>query len=115
MIEEMGNNKLQIIFDALDDKKAENISVIDISEITILADCFVIASGSNPNQIHAMADAVDEKMSKVGYSPRSVEGYRNANWILMDYEDIVVHIFDKESRAFYDLERIWSDGKRLQL
>ena len=60
MIEEMGNKKLQIIFDALDDKKAENISVIDISEITILADCFVIASGSNPNQIHAMADAVDE-------------------------------------------------------
>ncbi len=115
MIEEMGNKKLQIIFDALDDKKAENISVIDISEITILADCFVIASGSNPNQIHAMADAVDEKMSKAGYSPRSVEGYRNANWILMDYEDIVVHIFDKESREFYDLERIWSDGKRLQL
>ena len=111
----MGNKKLQIIFDALDDKKAENISVIDISEITILADCFVIASGSNPNQIHAMADAVAEKMSKAGYSPRSVEGYRNANWILMDYEDIVVHIFDKESRAFYDLERIWSDGKRLQL
>ena len=108
----MANSKemARIAIDAMDDKKAIDIRVIDIEHISTLADYFIIASGSNRNQVQAMADEVDEKMGRAGYEPKQVEGYRNANWILMDYGDVVIHIFDKENRLFYDLERIWRDG-----
>ena len=104
---------LEIAYQALDEKKALDIHMIDISQISILADYFIISSGSNPNQIHAMADRVEEKMKEAGFYPRAVEGYQNANWILMDYQDVVIHIFDQESRDFYDIERIWSDAERI--
>ncbi|MDD7050683.1 MAG: ribosome silencing factor [Lachnospiraceae bacterium] len=99
---------------ALEDKKGEDIQVIDISEISPIADYFVLASGSNRSQIQAMADAVEEKMHQNGYSLKQIEGYDDANWILMDYYDVVVHIFDRDSRLFYDLERIWKDGKVME-
>lgn len=98
---------------ALENKKAEDITVIDIREISVLADYFIIASGSNRSQIQALTDYVDELLGKAGASRRQIEGYDNANWVLMDYGDIIVHIFDKENRLFYDLERIWRDGKTL--
>lgn len=98
---------------ALEDKKAEDISIIDISEISVLADYFIIASGSNRSQIQAMCDNVEEALGRAGNPVRQIEGYDNANWILMDFGDIIVHIFDKENRLFYDLERIWSDGKKV--
>ena len=101
--------------DALEDKKGEDIKIIDISEVSPIADYFVLASGSNRNQVQAMADSVEEKMHKDGFHLKQVEGYDSANWILMDFTDIVVHIFDKESREFYDLERIWKDGKIVTL
>ena len=101
--------------DALEDKKGEDIKVIDISEVSPVADCFILASGSNRSQVQAMADAVDEKMHKAGFGMKQIEGYDGANWILMDFVDIVVHIFDRESRNFYDLERIWKDGKLVEL
>ncbi len=100
--------------EALEDKKGEDIKVIEIGEISSLCDCFILATGSNRSQIQAMADAVEEKMHKAGFSLKQVEGYDSANWILMDFRDIVVHIFDRESRSFYDLERIWKDGKVLE-
>lgn len=96
--------------DALDDKKALEIKVINIENVSTLADYFIIASGTNPNQVQAMADNVDETLGRAGYEPKQIEGYQNANWILMDYRDIVIHIFDEENRLFYDLERIWRDG-----
>lgn len=96
--------------DALEDKKAIDIKVIDIEKITTLADYFIITSGSNRNQVQAMADNVEEFLGKAGYELKQIEGYQNANWILMDYGDIVLHIFDEENRLFYDLERIWRDG-----
>ncbi|MGN0364249.1 MAG: ribosome silencing factor [Bilifractor sp.] len=96
---------------ALQDKKAIDIKVIDIGHISTLADYFIIASGSNRNQVQAMADAVDETLGKMGVSAKGTEGYQNANWILLDYGDIVVHLFDEENRLFYDLERIWRDGR----
>ena len=96
---------------ALEEKKAIDIKVIDISHISTLADYFIIASGSNRSQVQAMADAVDEALDKTGVHARSTEGYQNANWILLDYDDIVVHLFDEENRLFYDLERIWRDGR----
>ncbi len=101
------------VITTLEDKKAEDISIIDISDISVLADYFIIANGSNRSQIQAMCDNVEETLGRIGTPVRQIEGYDNANWILMDFGDIIVHIFDKENRLFYDLERIWSDGKKV--
>jgi len=98
--------------EALEDKKAEDITIIDI-EVSVLADYFIIADGSNRNQVQAMADSAEEALGKAGYDAKQIEGYQSANWILMDYKDIIVHVFSKEDRAFYDLERIWRDGKQI--
>ncbi|MDE5698194.1 MAG: ribosome silencing factor [Lachnospiraceae bacterium] len=105
------NTILKTIVNALEDKKSEDIQLIDISEVSTIADYFVITNGANVSQIQALADNVEEKLAMNGIHPKSVEGYNTANWILMDYNDILVHIFDKESRGFYDLERMWRDGK----
>lgn len=99
---------------ALEEKKAKDVKILDISDISVLADYFIIASGSNRNQVQAMADEVQEKLYKAGFESRQVEGYQTANWILMDYQDIIIHIFDEENRLFYDLERIWRDGSLVE-
>lgn len=101
----------KLAIQALEDKKAEDIRIIDISEVSVLADYFIIASGSNRSQIQAMTDNVDEVLGRAGAARRQIEGYESAGWVLMDYSDIIVHIFDQENRLFYDLERIWRDGK----
>ena len=103
----------QLAIEALEDKKAEDISLIDISEVSVLADYFLIASGNNRNQVQAMADNVEEQLGRAGYTLKNVEGYQTGNWILMDYGDMIVHVFDRQNRLFYDLERIWRDGKQL--
>ena len=100
---------------ALDDKKAKDIKIIDIHEVSVIADYFVIASGSNLNQVQAMVDNVEEQLGRAGYEPKQVEGTRGSNWILMDYGDLIIHVFDEENRLFYDLERIWRDGKVLEM
>ena len=100
---------------ALEDKKAEDITVIDIHGISSIADYFVIANGGNSNQLSAMQDAVDEAMYTNGVHSKQVEGNSNSTWILMDYQDIIVHLFSKEDRLFYDLERIWKDGKIIDI
>ena len=97
--------------EALEDKKGEDIKIIDISQVSILADYFIIASGNNRNQVQALCDNVEEKLGRMGILKKQTEGYDNGNWILIDYGDIVIHVFDKENRLFYDLERIWRDGK----
>lgn len=102
---------LKTIINALYDKKAENIQIIDISEISTVADYFIITNGTNRSQIQALSDNVQEKLAAKGIHPKNIEGYNTANWILLDYSDILIHIFDKESRGFYDLERIWRDGQ----
>ncbi len=102
---------VRLAIQALEDKKGEDIRIIDIREVSVLADYFIIASGSNANQVQAMTDNVEEVLGKAGYEPKQIEGYRSANWILMDYGDIIVHVFCREDRLFYDLERIWRDGK----
>lgn len=99
---------------ALEDKKAEDIRVIDISQVSVLADYFIIANGTNTSQIQALADEVEEKLGREGYPLRQMEGYDHANWVLLDFGDIIIHIFDKENRLFYDLERIWRDGKMIE-
>lgn len=110
----MNKEKARIIYEALEDKKANRITVIDIEKVSVLADCFIIADGENKNQVQAMADNVEEELAKVGCHYKSVSGYQSGNWILLDYQDIVVHIFHKEDRMFYDLERLWRDGRLIQ-
>ena len=99
--------------DALEDRKGEDVRVIDISEISTLADYFIIAGGTNLNPVQAMADNVQEVLGRAGYMTKNVEGYESGNWILLDFGDIIVHVFDNENRLFYDLERIWRDGKNI--
>lgn len=101
----------KLAYEALDSKKGEDIKIIEIGEITSIADYFIIANGSNTSQVDALVDAVSEALGRNGYEPKRVEGVRSASWILMDYGDIVVHVFSKEDRLFYNLERIWRDGK----
>ena len=101
----------KIAVNALEDRKAEDVTVIDISEISPIADYFIIANGTNQNQLQAMKDAADEALYKAGVKVQPVEGNQSSTWILMDYGDIIIHIFSKEDRLFYDLERTWRDGK----
>lgn len=105
---------VKLAIGALEDKKGEDLRVIDIRQVSVLADYFLIASGLNANQVQAMADNVEEVLEKASYHCRQVEGYQNANWILMDYGDIIVHVFCREDRLFYDLERIWRDGRIME-
>ena len=112
---ETSNVMAKLAIEALEDKKAEEIKVIDISEVSVIADYFIIAGGTNRSQIQALADNVDEKLGRAGHPSKQVEGYDTANWILMDFGDIIVHIFDKENRLLYDLERIWRDGKQVDI
>ena len=104
----------KLAINALEDKKAEDIRIIDISEVSVLADYFIIASGSNRSQVQALSDNVEETLGRAGSSVKQVEGYDTANWILLDFGDIIVHVFDNENRLFYDLERIWRDGKLVE-
>lgn len=105
----------KIAIAALEEKKAEDITVIDISEVSVLADYFIIANGSNVNQVQALIDNVEEMLGRAGHHPKNVEGYQTGNWILMDYGDVIVHVFDRQNRLFYDLERIWRDGKKVDV
>ena len=102
-----------LVIAALEEKKAEDIRIIDISQVSVLADYFIIANGSNRSQIQALSDSAEETLGKAGCPVKQVEGYDTANWVL-DFGDIIVHIFDRENRLFYDLERIWRDGKKIE-
>lgn len=105
----------QIACKAIDDKKGQDIKIIDIHNVSVIADYFVIASGTNSNQVQAIVDNVEEQLGRAGFEARQIEGNRNSSWILMDYGDVIVHVFDEENRLFYDLERIWRDGKVLEM
>ena len=113
----MNNSKemTQLAIKAIEDKKGNDIKIIDIHEVSVIADYFIIASGSNPNQVKTLADNVEETLGRAGYDLRQTEGYGTASWILMDYNDVIVHIFSEEDRSFYDLERIWRDGKEVDV
>ena len=105
----------QLACKAIDDKKGKDIKVIDIHEVSVIADYFVIASASNQNQVQAIVDNVEEQLGRAGFEAKQVEGTRNSSWVPMDYGDMIVHVFDEENRLFYDLERIWRDGKVLDM
>jgi ribosome-associated protein len=101
--------------EAADSKQAKDIKVLDLREITSFADFFLIASGANARQIQAIADEIEIQLKELGEYPHSVEGYQNAEWVLLDYGDYLIHIFTEKARQYYDLERLWRDGKTVSL
>lgn len=106
---------LKRIVNIIEDKKGEQIVVLDISEISSLADYFVISSANNINQLQAISDDLQELLEKEGLKINKVEGAKNSSWVLLDFTDIVIHLFTKEDRIFYNLERIWADAKQVEL
>lgn len=104
---------LKIAIKAIDSKRGENIKVLKVGDLTILANYFVIANGNSNTQVKALADEVEFKLSEAGLEPHRTEGFQGANWIVLDYVDVVFHIFHKETRDFYDLERLWQDGTEI--
>jgi len=109
------NKYVKLVHSALADKKAEDIKIINIGEVSVIADYFVIANGNNVPHVDALVDAVKEQLGRNGIEPARIEGIRSSGWVLMDYGDIVVHIFSSEDRLFYNLERIWKDGKTVDI
>ena len=106
---------LKIALRAADDKKAYDLVALDISEIASFADYFLLCTGDSARQIQAIADEVEQRLQGLGIRPAHIEGYQNAEWILMDYIDLVVHVFSREARAYYYLERLWRDAKKLDV
>jgi len=100
---------------ACQEKKAEEISVLELEKNSgAFTDYFVVCSGTNPRQIQAISDEVEERLEKAGLRPTHVEGYKQAEWVLLDYVDFVVHVFSEKARKYYDLERLWKSAKRLE-
>jgi ribosome-associated protein len=100
---------------AAQSKKAENVTVLKMDqESPSFTDYFVIASGSNPRQIQAISDEVEQRLAAMGLNPTHVEGYSQAEWVLLDYVDFVVHVFSEKARKYYNLERLWKSATRLQ-
>lgn len=106
---------MQAAVKVLDSKKATDINVLDIGGLTSLGDYFVIASGGSSTQVKSLAEEVEEKLSEAGMEPRRVEGEKSSMWILLDYSDVIIHVFYKETRDFYCLERLWADAPQLDV
>jgi ribosome-associated protein len=105
----------QSVVKILDSKKAQDIQAIKIRNLTIVSDYFIIASATSTTQVKALVDEVDYRLSELGIKPERIEGYQSASWIILDYLDVVVHIFYTQTREFYSLERLWADGEKLEL
>ncbi|MCH5207124.1 MAG: ribosome silencing factor [Oscillospiraceae bacterium] len=107
--------ELEIAVKALDSKKATEITALKVKDLTILANYFVIASASSTTQVKALADEVEYRLEQAGVTPKSIEGAGSRSWIVMDYVDVIVHIFQEEQREFYQLERLWADGEQVDI
>jgi ribosome-associated protein len=108
------HSELMAAVAAAEAKKAEKVTILELDKASgAFTDYFVICNGSNPRQIQAISDEVEEQLSKAGQKPTHVEGYTQAEWVLLDYVDFVVHIFSEKAREFYDLERLWKSAKHL--
>jgi len=109
------NEILQIALKTLDDKKGQDLKAIKIADISVIANYFVLATGTSSTHVKTLADEMEHKLSQSGITPRRTEGYKGADWIVLDYIDVIVHIFYKDTREFYDLERLWQDGEQLDI
>lgn len=103
------------IFKTLDDKKGFNIQVLDVRKVTSIADYFVIATGSSSKHVSSLAESVEEELDLIGVHPSHKEGHRNGEWVLIDYLDVIVHVFTEEKRDFYKLEKMWKDAEILEV
>ncbi len=108
------NKIIEVAVNALNDKKAVNISAIQVGTLTVIADYFIIATATSSTHVKALADAVEEKLTEAGFEPDHVEG-KATGWILLDYLGVVIHIFTRDTRDYYNLDRMWDDGKKLDL
>lgn len=99
----------------LDSKKARNLTAIKIKDLTILSEYFIIADGSSNTQVRTLADELEFRLGEMGIKPHKTEGYQSGNWIVLDYVDVVIHVFEEKTREFYSLERLWSDGEAVDL
>ena len=112
---EQSKKMAKLAYEALEDKMGEDIKIINISEVSVLADYFIIANGTNAPQVEAIVDSVEYELGKAGYHAARIEGVKSSGWILMDYGDVIIHVFAKEDRLFYDLERVWRDGTTVSI
>jgi len=106
---------LENVIKAIDSKKGESVKAIKVDSITVIADYFVITNGTNVTQIRAIADEIEYRLKQEGVMPLRVEGHKNNSWVLIDYGCVVVHVFIGESRQFYDLEHLWTDGENIDI
>ncbi|MDR1774029.1 MAG: ribosome silencing factor [Clostridioides sp.] len=106
---------VKLIYGAIDDKLGTDISIIKISEVSSLCDYFVIATASSQRQVKAVVDSVEDALSEIGIEPRGKEGLDTKQWVLLDYMDVIVHVFDEENRAFYNLEKLWKDAPSIDI
>ncbi|MBI9014279.1 MAG: ribosome silencing factor [Clostridiales bacterium] len=112
----MDNKALSLeVFKTLDDNKGHNIKVLDVKELTSIADYFIIATGTSTRHATSLAESVEEELSKIGFDTAHKEGYRTGEWILLDYIDVIVHVFTEETRDFYKLEKMWKDAEILDI
>jgi len=107
--------KTTLISQIVADKKAMDVVVLDMADASSITDYFVICSGGSQRQVQAIADAIGEQLKQAGITSLGVEGYRQGHWILMDYGDVIVHVFSQETREFYDLERLWANAPKIDL
>lgn len=110
----MDNKKLDIIVEACENKKGTDIEVLNIKELSSIADYFVIVSGNSSSQVNALCDEIEEKMSEAGFITNNLEGKNSMRWILLDYGDIIVHVFHRDEREYYNIERLWKDEKNFK-
>ena len=108
-------DKVKVAVAAAEDKKAIDLVVLKLTELTAFTDYFVICSGNSQRQVQAIVDEVEDRLKKQKARPLNIEGYSNAEWVLMDYGSLIVHVFSENSRRFYDLERLWRDAEKVDL
>jgi ribosome-associated protein len=105
----------KVIYDAIDDKLGQDISIINIGAVSSLCDYFVVATASSTRQVKAIADNVEDELTKLGVEPRGKEGYDSQVWVLLDYGDVMVHVFNEENREYYKLEKLWEDAPHVDV
>ncbi len=108
------NKIIEIAVNALNDKKAMNISAMEVGELTVIAEYFILATATSNTHVRALADIVEEKLKKEGFMPDHIEG-KSTGWILLDYSGVVIHVFTRDTREYYNLDRMWDDGIKVEL
>ncbi len=107
--------KVKAIVKAAQEKKAMNVEILEIGSLTVVTDYFVICSGESTTQVRTIVDYIEESLKKQGFRPSGVEGYTHSHWVLMDYGDVIVHVFEEETRRYYDIEKLWLDAPRVEI